>query len=72
VLLLEHDERQYLADLTGLTSAAYASGSEVELPSWGDRVDRLNELLNQKPEPMSERDRSNEFWIRAARGVSDG
>jgi hypothetical protein len=64
VLLLEHLERQYLADLTGLLSAAYAAGAEVAPPSWEDQVAELDAALVRQPPPVSEREQSNRSLLR--------
>lgn len=65
VLLVEQLERQYLADRTGLATAAQMSGEDVTPPAWEDQLRELDEALAAEPAPVTELDRTNHLWRQA-------
>lgn len=70
MLLIERVERRYLADRTGLVTAAFMSGSEVEPPTFDGELEAFDEALAAAPEPESDRERSNREFLEAIGGAA--
>jgi len=64
-LLVERLERQYLADRTGLVTAAYMSGEEVTPPTLDEALEAFDAALVVVPESVTERDRRNQAFLKA-------
>ena len=64
-LLVERLERQWLADRTGLVTAAYMAGEEVTPPTFDEALEDFDTALAADPAPVSERDRRNRAFLRA-------
>jgi hypothetical protein len=65
VLLIGRLEREYLADRTGLVTAAYMTGSEVQPESLDDALAKFNEALIAVPAPETDRERTNRAFLKA-------
>lgn len=65
ILLVERVERQYLADRTGLVTAAHMSGEEVTPLSLDEVLEEFDANLSAAPEPVSAQDLRNQAFLRA-------